>query len=123
MKRVVVVHPHHVKLIAASMVKTDRIDTSVLARLLAANILPAIWVPPIYVRELRALVSHRRRLVKQRTAAKNRLHSVLHRHNIVPPEGDPFSEANRQWWCNLPISSSERLRVRQDLSSWTTQFL
>jgi len=47
--RAIVVHPYHVKLIAASMVKTDKIDTMVLAHLLAANILPAIWVPPPYV--------------------------------------------------------------------------
>jgi transposase len=111
-----VVHPYHVKLIAASMVKTDKIDTLVLARLLAVDILPAIWVPPHHVRELRSLVSHRQRLVKQRVAAKNRLHSVLHRHNLVAPEGTPFSEANRGWWLSLPISDSEKLRVRQDLS-------
>lgn len=113
---VTVVHPYHVKLIAASMVKTDKIDTLVLARLLAVNILPAIWVPPTHVRELRSLVSHRRRLVKQRTAAKNRLHSVLHRHSIVPPAGDLFSEARREWWDGLTIPSSEKLRARQDLS-------
>ena len=63
-ERVVVVHPYHVKLIAASMVKTDKIDTLVLARLLAANFLPAIWVPPVHVRELRGLIAHRRRLIQ-----------------------------------------------------------
>lgn len=111
-----VVHPYHVKLIASSMVKTDKIDTLILARLLAANILPAIWVPPTHVRELRSLVSHRRRLVKQRSAAKNRLHSVLHRHSIVPLTGGLFSESNHEWWNGLAIPSSEKLRARQDLS-------
>ena len=114
--KVIVVHPYHVKLITASMVKTDKRDTMVLARQLSVNILPAIWVPPQHVRELRSLVSHRRRLVKQRTAAKNRLHSVLHRHNIVPLAGALFSDANRQWWDSLPISNPEKLRARQDLS-------
>lgn len=114
--KVKVVHPYHVKLIGASMVKTDKIDTLVLARLLAVNILPGIWVPPEHVRDLRALVSHRRRLVKQRTAAKNRLHSVLHRHNIAPLAGDLFSDSSRPWWDSLPVSSPEKLRARQDLS-------
>ena len=114
--QVLVVHSYHVKLIGASMVKTDKIDTLVLARLLAVNILPAIWVPPPHVRQLRALVSHRRRLVKQRTAAKNRLHGVLHRHNITPSVGSLFSDANREWWRSLPVPSPERLRARQDLS-------
>ncbi len=114
--QVVVVHPYHVKLIAASMVKTDKLDTLVLARLLAANILPAIWVPPAHVRELRTLVAHRQRLVKQRSAAKNRLHSVLHRHSITPPQGNLFSQANRKWWATLAISRAQRLRVRHDLA-------
>ena len=51
--RVVVPHPYHVKLIAASFVKTDKRDTLApstslrtgLARLLAANLIPAVWVP------------------------------------------------------------------------------
>jgi transposase len=114
--KVTVVHPYHVKLIASSMVKTDKIDTLILARLLAAGILPEIWVPPMHVRELRSLVSHRRRLVKQRSAAKNRLHSILHRHSVVPAPGDLFSASNRSWWDSLSIPSSERLRARQDLS-------
>jgi transposase len=114
--KVTVVHPYHVKLIASSMVKTDRIDTLILARLLAADILPSIWVPPTHVRELRSLVSHRRRLVKQRSAAKNRLHSILHRHSIAPAPGDLFSASNRGWWDSLSTPSSEKLRARQDLS-------
>jgi transposase len=113
--RVIVVHPYHVKLIASSMVKTDKVDTLVLACLLSVNILPAIWVPPTHVRELRALVAHRRRLVSQRSAAKNRLQSLLHRHNIVPPEGEIFCAAHRAWWAGLSISPSEKLRAQQDL--------
>ncbi len=77
--RVVVAHPSQVKLIAASVVKTDKYDTLVLARLLAANLIPAVWVPPPEVRALRALVAHRQRLLKQRTIAKNR------RHEFTPP--------------------------------------
>lgn len=68
------------------------------------------------MRELRALVAHRKRLVSPRTAAKNRLHSVLHRHNILPPRGDIFSADNRDWWQNLAVASSEKLRIRQDLA-------
>jgi len=114
--RVVVAHAYHVKLIAASFVSTDKRSTLALARLLAANIIPEVWVPPLQVRELRALVAHRERLVSQRTAAKNRLHSVLHRHNIIAQEGRPFSEANRDWWDSLPVSPTQKLRARHDLA-------
>jgi transposase len=66
-ERVVVAHPPQVKLIAAAMVKTDKKDTMTLARLLAVNLVPAVWVPPLHVRDLRALLAHRRRLVSQQT--------------------------------------------------------
>src|ERR687885_111849 len=66
---VTVAHPLGVKLIAAAWVKPDGSDTIKLARLLAANLIPPVWVPPASVRELRALVTHRKRLVQQRTQA------------------------------------------------------
>lgn len=104
----VVAHAYRVKLIAASFVKTDKIDTLSLARLLAAHIIPQVWVPPHPVRDLRALIAHRRRLVSHRSAAKNRLHSLLHRHNIVPPQGDLFSATQRPWWDLLSVSATQK---------------
>ena len=117
---VVVAHPQAVKLIAAARVKTDSRDTIKLASLLAANLIPAVWVPPQEVRELRALVTHRNRLVKQRTQAANRLHSVLQRHNLDPPPGTPFAVHQRERWLTLDLSPAEKLRVQQDLSLYQT---
>ena len=65
--RTVVAHPGLVKVIASARVKTDNRDVLHLARLLAANLIPEVWVPPLPARELRALLSHRRRLIKMRT--------------------------------------------------------
>jgi transposase len=113
--RVVVANPAGVKLIAAAVVKTDKRDTLALARLLAAKMIPEVWVPPHHVRELRSLVAHRKRLISQRTTAMNRLHSLLQRHNLAPPPGEVFSPANSDWWKSLPISDGERLRASQDL--------
>jgi transposase len=112
---IVVANPHRVKLISDSSVKTDKHDTLVLAKLLAANLLPTIWLPPKPVRELRTLTRHRQRLVKQRTAAKNRLRSLLHTHNLAPPSGDLFAATHREWWESLPLSTTEQLLTRQDL--------
>jgi transposase len=115
--RVVVANPYQVKLIAAAAVKTDKRDTLTLAKLLSVNMIPEVWVPPQEVRDLRALVSHRSRLVSQQTAAKNRLHSVLHRHNLLLPPGKPFSQENRSWWAELELPSSEKLRVQQEVEA------
>jgi transposase len=115
--RAVVVHPAKVKLIAEARVKTDKLDVLTLAQLLRADMLPEVWVPPPHVRDLRALLSHRRRLVSLQTTAKNRLQSVLHRLNLRPPEGELFANKQREWWKALELSATERLRVDQDLAT------
>lgn len=114
--RVVVTHPPHIKLIASAMVKTDKKDSMTLARLLSVNLVPQVWVPPVHVRDLRALVAHRRRLVSQQTQCKNRLQSVLHRHHIVPPGGKLYHPDQRDWWLELELAPGDKLRVRQELS-------
>lgn len=112
---VTVADAHKMSLINRSPHKTDQHDALVLAKLLAARLMPTVWVPPDAVRELRGLVAHRLQLVRDRTAAKNRLHSVLHRHNLHLPTGDPFSQTNQVWWQALTVSDTERLRVRHEL--------
>ena len=115
--RTVVAHPAKVKLIADARVKTDRLDVLTLAQLLRADLLPEVWVPPTHVRDLRALLSHRRRLVSLQTTAKNRLQSVLHRLNLSAPEGELFAHKQRTWWKELELSATERLRVDHDIAT------
>lgn len=113
----VVANPRLVKLIASGRVKTDKVDTLSLAKLLATGFIPTVWVPPLEVREARGLLAHRRRLVHNRTMVTNRLQSVLQRHNLAGPDGEPFSVSHRSWWDTLPVSATEKLRVRQDLAT------
>lgn len=115
--QVTVAHPGKVRWIAAAKVKHDKHDALVLARLLAANLLPTVWVPPPPVRQLRSLIVHRQHLVKQRRAAKNRLRGVLFRLNLSAPSGDLASPQCRTWWDNAPLSPVERLRVQHDLDT------
>lgn len=113
--KVIVTHAADVKLIANAKVKTDKHDALVLARLLAANLLPEVWVPPQPVRELRALVSHRRQLVEQQRAAKSRLRSVLARHQLTPPPGGIDKATNRDWLTALQLPRSEKLLIEHNL--------
>jgi transposase len=114
--KVVVAHPLEVKQIANARVKTDKHDVHCLARLLVADLVPEVWVPPMEVRELRTLIAHRRRLVKMRTMTCNRLHSLIHRNNLAPPEGGYFAGKNRSWWEGLVLSPVEKLQARQNLA-------
>ena len=116
-RKVVVAHPAEVKQIANSRVKTDKQDVIRLLRLLIADIVPEVWVPPLEVRELRSLISYRWRLVKMSTAIQNRMHSILHRYNIQAPSGKVASGGNRAWWEELELSKLETMRMKQELKS------
>jgi len=115
-QEVKIAHPLVLKLISSARVKTATRATLPLARLLAAGLIPEVWVPPPPVRELRVLVAHRQRLVRQRTQAGNRRHRVLHAHQFVPPAGRLGSPAQQAWWEQLAVPTLERLRVQQDLT-------
>jgi transposase len=110
-----VANPLLVKWIGSAPVKTDPHDTLKLAKLLAAGLLPTVWVPPPPVRALRTLIGQRQRWIRQRTQTRNRLQGVLQDHNLLPPEGDPFAPEQRTWWLTLDVSSAEQLLVAQDL--------
>lgn len=114
---VTVVHPPHVALVTRAQVKTDRKAAIGLAQLLAAGLLVGIWVPPKEVREVRALLAQRSKMVRLQTQAKNRLHSILHRLHILPPEGELFTQHNRTWWAELPLAPLERVLLENDLDT------
>jgi transposase len=117
--RVVVADPAKAKAKMALPVKTDKRDTLGLAELLVTDSVPAVWVPPIPVRELRSLLAHRQRLVQQRTATKNRLRNLLLRHHLIPPAGELFATHQRAWWDQQELAPIERLRTNQDLATIT----
>lgn len=115
---VTVVHPPHVALIVRAQVKTDKKAALNLAQLHAAGLLPGVWIPPVEVRELRALIAQRWKMVKLSSIAKCRLHAVTHRHDIELPEGwEPFSEEMRGWWEHLKVSPLERHCLMSDLAT------
>ncbi len=118
--RAVVANAGKIASLVKTRVKTDRVDVLKLARLLVAGMIPEVWVPPFEVRELRALLAHRRQLVKNRTMLKNRLQSILHRHQLLPPEGELFGAKNLEWWKTLQVSPTERLHIQHDLITLAT---
>jgi transposase len=114
---VLVVHPPHVSLITRSQVMNDKIAASILARLLAKGLLVGVWIPPQEIRELRGLVAQRKKMTGLATQAKNRLHAVLQRHHLLPPEGNPFHESQQDWWLALPLGTLEKVNVLSDLET------
>jgi transposase len=116
-EKVLVANPIKVKQIAQARVKTDIRDTLILARLLAANMIPAIWVPPVDVRNLRYLLSQRRHLVGMHTQTVNRMHSVAHRHHLSHPKGKRFNEKNTGWQQDDELSDTEKFQLELDMNT------
>ena len=113
--KVLVANPMRVKQIACARVKTDKKDTLILARLLAANLVPTVWVPTRQVRELRQLISQRRKLVGMHTQVVNRMHSVSHRHHLGHPRGKRFQEKDMGW--REKLEGMERFQLDLDLET------
>ena len=63
--------------------KTDYSDARMLADLTRVGYLPQVWLPPLYIRDLRRLASLRATLVSQRRNLKLRLTSLLRDHRIT----------------------------------------
>jgi len=116
-EKVLVANPIKVKQIAQARVKTDIRDTLILARLLAANMIPEVWVPPVHVRNLRYLLSQRRHLVGMHTATVNRMHSVAHRHHLSHERGKRFNKKNTKWQGDDELSDSEKFQLELDMST------
>jgi transposase len=114
---VTVVHPPHVSAVTKARVKTDRKAALTLAQLHAAGLLEGIWIPPQLVRDMRALIARRSKMVRLVRQAKNRLHAVLHRYAFTLPDGPLLSPDQKDWWLSLPLSKPEHVCTQTDLNT------
>src|SRR5712691_8658775 len=95
--------------------KTDKIDAWVLAELARRDLVPEIWLPDPANRAERERARFRLHLVKDRTALKNRVHSILVAHGIANPNSDLFGSGGRRML--------ERLQLAEPWRSTTTATL
>lgn len=112
---VVVSNPLRTKAIAQAKVKTDKVDAFVLAQLLRCDFLPRVWVPDERTQELRRLTSSRAALVADRTALRNRIHSVLAQRLVVPPVKDLFSGEGLRWLREVSLDAEARVTINSGL--------
>lgn len=113
---VIAVHPPNVRLVTGVKVKTDKKAALTLAQLHAARLLEGVWIPPVEVRDLRAVIAQRAKMVRMATQAKNRLSSLLIRiHQDRPPQ--TFEPETRGWWEGLPLSPLEKSILRSNLDT------
>jgi transposase len=110
---VVVSNPFKTRVIAEAKIKTDKVDARVLAELLAADYLPAVWQADEATKAIRRQVGAHIALVRQRTRVKNQVQAILAR-NLLPrcPFSDLFGIKGRRWLADQALPADERRAVR-----------
>jgi transposase len=99
---VTVAHPSKLTLIAQTDKKTDRIDAKELARMVRLESVPESYVPTDEIREARALVRGRQKLVENRTEYANKIHGLLADHGITR-KVKPLSVSGRESLRDLSL--------------------
>jgi len=87
------------------------VDAATLAQLLRADLLPEAWIAPQQVRDLRALLRHRARLVRLSTGLKNRVHAVLADRGIGEDRG-LWTGPGRAWLADLELPPIPRAIIK-----------
>ena len=70
-------HPAMMKAIGAAKKKSDRLDARKISDLVRCNLLPACWVAPSEIRELRRMLRYRNLVVEQAVQMKNKISGLL----------------------------------------------
>jgi len=73
-------HPLKTRIIGEAKIKTDKIDSEILAYMLKADMLPACYVPTKNAMENKILLRSRISLVRIRTGLKNKIHAIIDRN-------------------------------------------
>jgi len=109
-------NPLKMRLIAETFTKTDKIDATTHAVILKAGLTPLVHVPSKEVRDQKNLLRQRVWLVKLQTALKNRIHNVLDRNHLKPPEKtDLFGSYGRAWMNALNLHDPDSKLLKSDL--------
>ena len=101
-KEVIVANTYELKQISLARVNTDKIDASILSRILKMLVLAgeqtpfAVVVPPVVIQELRGLFTTYRLYKKQTTQLKNRIHSLLKERLYGFTQEEIFAQKSRE---------------------------
>jgi transposase len=103
---VTLAHPLKVRAIAEAKIKTDKIDSNILAHLLRCDLVPSAHVSSPKARITKNLIRHWMFLVRLQSMVKNRIHVLLDRH----PHLRPQKSANR-FFSQIGIAELKKIRL------------
>ncbi|MCM8793464.1 MAG: transposase, partial [Candidatus Omnitrophica bacterium] len=111
-------HPYKVKAIAEAKIKTDKIDSKILAHLLRTELIPEAYVPSKQTRKAKDILRQRMFFIRLRTMVKNRIFMILDRHSEIkdrPQVVDLFGKTGRRWLGVLRLSPPDDKLLKESL--------
>ena len=125
-QEIVLIHPDK-----TTKKKTDRRDANKLCEMLWLNRqrlvdgkrvqgLRRVWIPSQSDKEERQLTSLRQRLAQRKTQTLNKIHNILHRHNIMweYPTKTFQTKRGRQWLATVSLPEMDRMELDMLLAQW-----
>jgi hypothetical protein len=108
---VTLAHAQKVRAIAEAQIKTDKLDSTVLAQLLRADLIPTAYIPPRAVRDTRELLRDRAALVSLRTVLKNRIAAIVRKTGVKLPTKTTVGVKSRRVLATAPRRGAALLPV------------
>lgn len=88
-------HPYKTKIIGEAKIKTDKIDSCILAQMLRTRFLPTSYIMPAPMRDKREWLRHRFLVVRMRTRIRCKVHTLLDTYNKRIDCSDIFGKEGR----------------------------
>jgi transposase len=85
-------HPLKTRAIAEARIKTDKIDSTLLAQLLRTDFLPTSYIPTRKIRDIREVLRYRASLISLRTSIKNKVWAILSKNGLDPSFSNIFGK-------------------------------
>lgn len=108
---VVISNPVKTKAIASARIKNDKLDSHMLAQLLRANLVATVHASSRQTRELKELLRHRSKLVRDSVRMKNRIHNIMAKNNLTVPVSDLFGLKGLEFLEHAPLPGYQRRQV------------
>ncbi len=104
-------HPLKTRAIAEARIKTDKIDSTILAHLLRADLLPTSYIPTREIRDIRETLRYRASLISLRTSIKNKVHAILSKNGINIWYSDIFGKKSIKYLKSLELRACYKQAV------------
>lgn len=110
--KVRLINPLQFKVISTSVKKTDEQDAATIARYLSKGLIPEVRMRSKEEAQLASLIGTRDKLVKLRSALKNKIHNILNAQGIVTAREVFSSEKGLEKVSGLKVEEVCKLELR-----------